>query len=271
MKTVRNNMSSSGSGRNTRYLWLNGQHVLWKHIVDLYHSDAGQVLRRTRLTADHVHLTPQSVMNVRLAAQVLSERVGKLMLELGGPECRETAKFILLMDQFFDCLNVRCLTEATQKRKPNLAPYRDVQDTRFDFLEEFLGFLLSWKDSVQRRPGDISQTERNKMFLTPQTFKGLCMTLKAFPEATRFLLNSGVEFVLSNRFCQDPLEQHFGRQRGLGRRCDNPNLWMFGYNENKLRQQRNLAHIFQPSGNVTRTSETDIAISISPMKNIKRS
>jgi len=33
------------------------------------------------------------------------------------------------------------------------------------------------------------------------------------------------------------LEEHFGRQRSLGRRSDNPSLYQFGYNENTLRMQ----------------------------------
>ncbi|KAL8611309.1 hypothetical protein ACOMHN_013740 [Nucella lapillus] len=35
----------------------------------------------------------------------------------------------------------------------------------------------------------------------------------AFKEATHYLLDNGVKSVLSNRFCQDPLEAHFGRHR----------------------------------------------------------
>ena len=47
-------------------------------------------------------------------------------------------------------------------------------------------------------------------------------------EATQFLLRSGVDFVLSNRFCQDPLEADFGRHRCLGIRAENPTLWSYG-------------------------------------------
>jgi hypothetical protein len=79
MKTIRNNLSSSGSGKNTRCLWKNGHHILWKHIADVYHDDCTRDLRMTRLTFHHIHLTPASAMNVRLAVQVLSERVGKVM------------------------------------------------------------------------------------------------------------------------------------------------------------------------------------------------
>lgn len=119
---MRNNLYNSGSGRQTRYLWLNGQHLLWKHVIDIFNRDASSQLYRTKLTYDHVYLTSTSIMNVRLASQVLSCSVGKVMLEYGSPDCHETAKFILKMDRFFDCLNVRSTEEGTCKRKPDLLP-----------------------------------------------------------------------------------------------------------------------------------------------------
>ena len=74
-------------------------------------------------------------MNVSLAAQVLSQRVGRVLKDFGGPQVQETAKFVLLMDRFFDCMNTRHLNEGQRKLKPDLDPYRDVNDPRFDFLE----------------------------------------------------------------------------------------------------------------------------------------
>ena len=44
-------------------------------------------------------------------------------------------------------------------------------------------------------------------------------------EATRYLLTlPGVtgQYLLSERFSQDPLENYFSRQRASGGRCDNP-------------------------------------------------
>lgn len=44
---------------------------------------------------------------------------------------------------------------------------------------------------------------------------------------TRYLLSqseSGNLFFLSERICQDPLENYFGQQRLRGGRCDNPTI-----------------------------------------------
>ena len=53
------------------------------------------------------------------------------MSAYGGEDCKETARFIKYMDQFFDCLNGRSLEEAEHTRKPFLAPYRSEDDERF--------------------------------------------------------------------------------------------------------------------------------------------
>ncbi|XP_014679242.1 PREDICTED: uncharacterized protein LOC106819095 isoform X2 [Priapulus caudatus] len=273
IKTVRNNLSKSGSNSNTKYFWNNGRHLLWKHIVDLYQQDTKIELHRTRLTCDHINLTPHSVMNVKLAAQVLSYSVGTLLKASGRDDVLETAKFVLLMDRFFDCLNVRSVNEGKYKRKPDLLPYTDVKDPRFEFLQkEFLGYLSEWKKCVESRPGEYTKTERGKMFLSDQTYQELWTTANAAIEATQDLLKNGVKFVLTNKFCQDPLEEHFGRHRGMGRRSENPTLWTFGYQENKIRIQRSLALTICPKGNVSgaRKRKDNIEITSSPMKKIKR-
>ena len=46
-------------------------------------------------------------MNMRLAAQVLSETVRKVLLVTGSAEVAATANLCLIMDKFFRCLNVR--------------------------------------------------------------------------------------------------------------------------------------------------------------------
>lgn len=112
IKTARNCLSHSGSGPATRFMWNNGFYILWSHISQLYHDDLETGLKLVnKLTSDHINLTPYSVMRVRLAAQVLSETVGNVLNEFGPEETAGTAKFCLMMDKFFDCLNVRNRTE----------------------------------------------------------------------------------------------------------------------------------------------------------------
>jgi hypothetical protein len=55
------------------------------------------------------------------------------------------------------------------------------------------------------------------------------------------LLSEGFEFVLTERFCQDDVEEYFGYQRAQGRRNDNPTAVEFGYNDLKIATLRDVA------------------------------
>ena len=242
VKTARNCLSHSRSG-GSRYMWNDGMSIIWEHICQLYYQDIDNGLKLLpRLTNDHVHLSSYGVMRVNLAAQVLSASVAAVLKEFGPPEAAGTAKFALMMDKFFDCLNVRSDSEHKIKRKPYLAPYTSLVDERFSWLEnEFLSYFKAWKKSTTDRVGNFTPNARSKMFISWQTYEGLQITTLASIEVTKFLLTEGLDFVLTERFCQDPVEEYFGNQRKLGRRSDNPDMFSFGYNTNTLRIQREVS------------------------------
>lgn len=108
-------------------------------------------------------------------------------------------------------------------------------------MEEFLQYLKQWKESTENRPGNYTQNARAKMFLSWQTYEGFKITVHSVTEVVRFLLEEGMEFVLTERFCQDPVEEYFGKQRQLGRRSDNPDIRQFGYNSNTIRIERSIS------------------------------
>ncbi|KAK3754384.1 hypothetical protein QZH41_002038 [Actinostola sp. cb2023] len=239
VKTTRNCLYNSGSGKCTRYMWNDGSFLLWQHIKEIFYQDVENGLKLLpRLTYDHVNLNSYSVMRVNLAAQVLSASVAAVLRCFGPPEAAATAKFCEMIDSFFDCLNVRSTTEHERKRKPFLAPYRSVNDERFLWLNQFLEYLDQWKESTENRAGNFTQNAKNRMFISWQTFEGFKITVYSAIEVTKFLLAEGMEYVLTERFCQDPVEEYFGNQRKLGRRSDNPDIKMFGYNDNTIRIQR---------------------------------
>ena len=75
------------------------------------------------------------------------------------------------------------------------------------------------------------------MSISWQTYEGFQIACYSAIEATEFLLQEGMDFVLTERFCQDPVEEYFGHQRQLCKRNDNPDIRMFGNNANTLRIQ----------------------------------
>ena len=80
------------------------------------------------------------------------------------------------------------------------------------------------------------------MFLSWQTYEGFQITTYSVIEATKFLLQEGMEYVLTERFFQDPIEEYFGSQRKIGRRSGNPDIKMFGYNDNTIHIQRSVSY-----------------------------
>lgn len=70
--------------------------------------------------------------------QVLSSSVAHALEYLGDDHMAETVEFVKLFDRFFDCFNVRCLKEGTQKRKPDLQPYTDPCDCRLTVSDHII-------------------------------------------------------------------------------------------------------------------------------------
>ncbi|XP_068737221.1 uncharacterized protein [Montipora capricornis] len=191
-------------------MWNAGQYILWNHITEMFFQDLDNGLKLLpRLTYEHINLTSYSVMRVNLAAQVLSESMAAVLKTFGPPEAAGTARLCEMVDQFFDCLNVRNLNEHQRKRKPFLEPYRSAQDRRFDFLLEFLQYLQIWKESTEKRVGEFTQNARSRMFLSWQTYEGFQISARSTIECTKFLLSEGMEYVLTERYCQDPVEEYF--------------------------------------------------------------
>ena len=65
-------MYNLGNGKS-RYMWNSGKDILWSHISRIAHDESNRCLKLiTKITDEHVRLTPYSKMNVSLATQVLS-------------------------------------------------------------------------------------------------------------------------------------------------------------------------------------------------------
>jgi hypothetical protein len=250
LKTTRNCLYNSGSGSRSRLMWNDGKYVLFRHIADLFHSDQEFALHTLpKLTLEHFVLTAYSKVKVKLAVQVLSKSVAIGLRESGDEDVSGTAEFCDMMNGFFDCTNVRSLTEHTRKKNPFIMPYSSPNDYRLTWLKEvFLTYLNNWKDSTLTREGNFSSDERQRMFISAQTYEGLKIAVYSHIEAITFLLSKGFQYVLTERFMQDVLEDYFGHQRERGRRSDNPTAYQFGYNDLTIAVQRDIAPIIR--GNV---------------------
>lgn len=130
IKTVRNSWHSS-----KRLLWNDGKHILWSHLADLYMKCRSNEITPgltivPRLKYEHIHLSNFSKMRVDLAAQVLSNSVGKALKTMQLPEVEKTAEFALFFNKLFDCLNVSNLSAGQHSRNAFIAPYHSASDFR---------------------------------------------------------------------------------------------------------------------------------------------
>ncbi|XP_022107675.1 uncharacterized protein LOC110988468 [Acanthaster planci] len=237
IKTTRNNWENSGWHNKTKNLFFNKQEVTWPQLLHLYELDTGldrcsPGLRRLhKISYEHLHLTPALRMRVYMAAQVLSSTVANAFQCHGKVGTASTVKFVTMFDQFFDCLNVSNTYKGVHSRKPALEPYKTVDDWRFDWLkEDFLGFLREWEEEVQSKQ-QLDKATKKKMTLSRETVEGIKITVHSFVELGKHLLKQpGVQYLLSEKFCQDPLEEYFSKQRGAGGSNENPSVEQFGHN-----------------------------------------
>ena len=88
-----------------------------------------------------------------------------------------------------------------------------------------------------------------------------------FKKVCNFLLQQSIPYILSERFCQDDLENYFKKLHAIGRSCDNPTFRNFGYNDNTIKSQFSVTPI---AGNVQGPVEKFNRISDEPLPKRKK-
>ena len=74
------------------------------------------LLQLPKLTVDHIQLKSFSKMNVSLAVQVMSKTMSLALKQYFAKGADETAKLCEMINEFFDCLNVRSFHEHGRKQ-----------------------------------------------------------------------------------------------------------------------------------------------------------
>ena len=149
--TTRNCLSSSGSGKFTFCMWNGGMFLLLDHIADIFYEDQECGLHiLPKLCIEHIKVTPYSIMNVKLALQVIISTVSKVFLKYVPPEAAGTVKFCSLMDMFFNRMDIRDINSHKFELKPSLLPFSRVDVPRFSWLRNvFLQYFEDWLVSTE--------------------------------------------------------------------------------------------------------------------------
>ena len=78
-------------------MWNDGMYIIWNHIADISYEDRECRLDiLPKLSYEHIKLTPYSIMNIKLAAQLIT--ASKTLTSYGSPDAAGTAKFCLLVN-----------------------------------------------------------------------------------------------------------------------------------------------------------------------------
>ena len=77
-------------------------------------------------------------------------------------------------------------------------------------IQGLIGFKSwkDWKESIEERPGQFTLNAKDRMFISLQTHEGIQISVHSVTEATKYLLAQGMEFVLTERFNQDCVEEY---------------------------------------------------------------
>ncbi|KAK3909139.1 DNA transposase [Frankliniella fusca] len=195
LKTTRNALENSGR-KKSRQLTIQGELLTWQTIIQLFQLKSEQTVKKLpRLTPECVFLNSYSRMRVSFAARVLNQSI--------------------------------------HQHKPNLAPYSNLEDERFQKFEQMLLYLRNWKEEIELMP-NLTREEKKSRLLPQATIDGWEMVCRALPLAIKFLLSRGTKFVMARIFCQDPVEQRFSKHRAIDA---NPEPEKFLKDENTLNLQ----------------------------------
>lgn len=108
------------------------------------------------------------------------------------------------------------------------------------------------------------ETPPAKKILSHQTLKGIEMTTRAFIGCVKFLLKEGTVFINARIFSQDPLEQHFSKQRMGGGGSTNPNLQKFLWKNRAIHIKGQLG-MKRARGNTTEVDNCHVVVTEEPL------
>lgn len=146
-----------------------------------------------------------------------------------------------------------------------------------------MGYLDKWERSVNNRTeftpaqslhlvkrdqGRVENNRYNHNYLL--IARCVLHLVHSFVEVTTLLLGiPGVAYLLSERFCQDPVEAFFGKQRYKGGRSSNPSVKEFLDNTISLRVQGSSA--LEPlRGNCKRKTLSPLTVDDTPLPKRRR-
>lgn len=208
----------------------NGNYIKWEYIEQLHKlQDREELNLGNKLRFAHI-AWQRKKMNVKLAAQLLSESVAKSLrfcldeeiAEFKG--CAATIEFIMIFNTLFDIMNTRHLNAGSYKCPMQHKNAKDIKD--------FLVSAESYIRSLVFPDGQlVIRSNRKTGFLgflfCIRSLQYLYDTLIASPKPS-------LRFLMTYKLSQDHIELLFGLIRGKGGWNNNPTVRQFSSAYKKL-------------------------------------
>ena len=200
----------------------NNEEIKWEYLqrlVDLQEEYSKNLANK--LTKKHMHWK-KNIMNVKIAAQTLSESVAVALTQLsedsvvGFENCGPTIEFIMMVNNTFDVLNSRSLHSWGYK-KP-LSP--QTKNNIYEHIERATNYFSKLK----------IEPNGNSILLTQQKTGplGLVVTMSSVKHLYCNHVESNImKFILTYKLSQDHLEVFFSSIRAMGGFNNNPNTVQF--------------------------------------------
>lgn len=168
-------------------------------IKSIYHLDAQNTIKMTKLTAATINPNSFERQKVQLVVNIFDEKV---VAALKLHNFKDTAVFVERVTRMWHILNIK--TVYNFLNDPDREPFRDPNDARLDFL---IGMATSFKIM------DSSQKGKRVKGLTSETANGLHTLLHGIVDMIRVMLTRGMPYVLPGKIQSDRLEREFGLWR----------------------------------------------------------
>lgn len=208
LKLVRNNFLDHGFtlDGNSKQTVTNGS------VREIIIRSEHDIKTAHRLSHKHINVQGVKRMNVKLAAQLLSETTAKTIKFFGeqgllkSKDWHDTSRFIALVDLWFDIFNSRAPIDKKQSRVAYGINLSEQNNT-----------LQSMMSTIKNMKVGLKNT------LYPFQ-KGILVSCQSLVKLYEYLsTNFGLKYIMTYRLNQDGLEHFFGYVRQMGASYQHPN------------------------------------------------
>lgn len=255
-----------------------GREVSWAFIERLYALQTKENIRAAnKLGRYHIDFANHK-MNVKLAVQTVSKSVADSitfcrdshMEEFEGSE--GTTSFLYKLDEAFDILNSRSPCQKRQKAPLSKGNFKSKSHFLTQFCEEILKMkhtdvrFYKKTGNYSKIPKLLVESDRKRAAI------GMVVSIKSILCISHDLLFRKMDpfkYVLTYRFCQDPLELFFNKIRGRQGCNNNPNVVEFEAAMKSVWHQ-NLLRSTSTGNCIEQMRETSIPEGLLPLKRVKK-